>query len=119
MIYDFLAFNLLTWSLDLVGDVLGLVVVHHNYVLFMVLGNSFAAGLSPLVYMIGSGDFFGEKLMMRGEQQSVEMENRKTVQKKKKTDDDKAGPSTVINIKNPAESTEPDKVLFTRRIIIG
>ena len=85
----------------------------------MVLGNSFAAGLSPLVYMIGSGDFFGEKLMMRGEKQSVEMENRKTVQKKMKTDDDKAGPSVVTNIKNPAESTEPDKVLFTRRIIIG
>ena len=55
-----IAFNLGAWILDVIGDILGQVIIRRNYLLFMALGVGFAAGLSPLVYMIGSGDFFGE-----------------------------------------------------------
>ena len=53
-----IAFNLLAWSLDLVGDILIQLTVRQNYILSMSLGLGFAAGVSPLVYMVGSGEFF-------------------------------------------------------------
>ena len=54
-----IAFNLLAWSLDLVGDILTQLTVHQNYIVSMALGLGFAAGVSPLVYMVGSGTFSG------------------------------------------------------------
>ena len=53
-------FSLAAWLLDLIGDVLGQFVLKRNYFLFIALGIGFAAGLSPLVYILGSGDCFSK-----------------------------------------------------------
>lgn len=96
-------FNLFSWFLDLIGDVLGQIVLKQNYVLFMALGLGFAAGLSPLVYMIGSGDFFAESKQSQ--------EKRKNEVRKKKIDEN------VIEMKEIKKGSEPiqKEKLFVKR----
>lgn len=96
-------FNLFSWFLDLIGDVLGQIVLKQNYVLFMALGLGFAAGLSPLVYMIGSGDFFAESKQSQ--------EKRKNEVRKKKIDEN------VVEMKEIKKGSEPiqKEKLFVKR----
>ena len=49
-------FNLIAWSLDLLGDILSLVLRRHNYLLAMSLAMGGSAGLTPIVYIIGAWD---------------------------------------------------------------
>lgn len=101
-------FNLLSWFLDLIGDVLGQIVLKQNYVLFMAFGLGFAAGLSPLVYMIGSGDFFAES------KQSQE-KRKNEVRNKKRKQDDKVNIEMVEIMKGTGQRQNKDDKLFVRR----
>ena len=88
-----IAFNLGAWSLDLIGDMLGQVIIKQNYILFMSLALGFAAGVSPLVYMIGAGNFFWESKQNQ-EVRRKEVWNEAAVAKNKRKKEDKAKVST-------------------------
>ena len=54
--YVIAVFNLIAWSLDLLGDILSLVLRRHNYLLAMSLAMGVSAGLTPIIYIIGAWD---------------------------------------------------------------
>ena len=91
-----IAFNLGAWSLDLIGDMLGQIIIRQNYILFMSLGLGFAAGVSPLVYMIGSGNFFGEsKQTQENKRKEVWNEAEEAKKKRKKSGKSQVSSTTV------------------------
>ena len=48
------AFNMLAWSLDLAGDLVGYLTKTHNYAMAMNLAILLSCGLAPIVYMAGA-----------------------------------------------------------------
>ena len=53
-----IAYNLLAWCLDVVGDMLGLLVRAWDFQLAMVLVGIFSSGLTPVIYLIGGKDYY-------------------------------------------------------------
>ena len=53
-----IAYNLLAWCLDVVGDLLGLLVRSWDFHLAMVLVGIFSSGLTPVIYLIGGKDYY-------------------------------------------------------------
>ena len=54
-----IAYNLLAWCLDVLGDLLGLLVKTWDYHLAMVLVSICSSGLTPVIYLIGGRDYYG------------------------------------------------------------
>ena len=53
-----IAYNLLAWCLDVLGDLLGLMVRSWDYHLAMVLVGIISCGLTPVIYLIGGQDYY-------------------------------------------------------------
>ena len=53
-----IAYNLLAWCLDVLGDLLGLMVRSWDYHLAMVLVIICSSGLTPVIYLIGGRDYY-------------------------------------------------------------
>ena len=70
-------FNLLAWSVDLIGDILGQIFIRDSYVLFMVFSLGFAAGASPLVYIVGSANCSGDNQPPAARQESKKKKKQK------------------------------------------
>ena len=70
-------FNLLAWSVDLIGDILGQIFIRDSYVLFMVFSLGFAAGASPLVYIVGSANCSGDNQPPPARQESKKKKKQK------------------------------------------
>ena len=51
--YVYSAFNMLAWSLDVAGDLVGYLTKTHNYAMAMNLAILLSCGLAPIVYMVG------------------------------------------------------------------
>ena len=53
-----IAYNLLAWCLDVLGDLLGLLVRSWDFHLAMVLVGIISCGLTPVIYLIGGKDYY-------------------------------------------------------------
>ena len=60
-----IAYNLLAWCLDVVGDLLGLLVRSWDFHLAMVLVGIFSSGLTPVIYLIGGRDYYSRATSSR------------------------------------------------------
>ena len=71
------AFNMLAWSLDVAGDLVGFLTRTHNYAVAMNLSILLSCGLAPIVYMAGGQDTVkqttssGEKKKISGNSGSI------------------------------------------------
>ena len=53
-----IAYNLLAWCLDVLGDLLGVWVMTWDFHLAMNLYILFSSGLTPVIYLIGGRDYY-------------------------------------------------------------
>ena len=66
-----IAFNLLAWFVDVLGDMFGVLLMPYDFHLAMNLSIICSAGLTPVIYLIGGQEYFnrasssGEKNMMQ------------------------------------------------------
>ena len=66
-----IAFNLLAWFVDALGDMFGVLLMPYDFHLAMNLSIICSSGLTPVIYLIGGQEYFnrasssGEKNMMQ------------------------------------------------------
>ena len=66
-----IAFNLLAWFVDALGDMFGVFLMPYDFHLAMNLSIICSSGLTPVIYLIGGQEYFnrasssGEKNMMQ------------------------------------------------------
>ena len=60
-----IAYNLLAWCLDVVGDMLGVCVRSWDFHLAMNLYILCSSGLTPVIYLIGGRDYYSRATSSR------------------------------------------------------
>ena len=53
-----IAFNLLAWCVDVLGDMLGVLLRTYDFHLAMNLSILCSSGLTPIIYLIGGREYF-------------------------------------------------------------